>query len=311
MDHSATSINLFDPLCAELKSKILENEECNLPSTRYWRHGWDRLISNPSSLFAICFLFALITMAIVGPLMSPYTYSETHLALKNSPPNWNHLFGTDELGRDLFTRCWWGARISLFVGLTASAFDLMIGVFYGSIAAFCGRKIDETLMRLADVLYSIPYLLIVILLIVIMGSGVGTIILALVLTGWITMARIIRSKVLQIMQQDFIKAAYGLGASRKRILMRHLIPNAIGSIIVTLTLTIPTAIFAEAFLSFLGLGVQSPIASWGAMANDGLAALRYYPWRIFFPGALICLTMISFNLLGDGLRDTLDPRMEK
>ena len=164
-------------------------------------------------------------------------------------------------------------------------------------------------MRLADILYSIPYLLVVILLMVIMGSGLATIIIALAMTGWINMARIVRGQILQLKQLDFVKAATALGASRRRILLRHLIPNAMGPIIVTLTLTIPSAIFAEAFLSFLGLGVQAPIASWGTMANDGLPAMRYYPWRLFFPASFISLTMLSFNLLGDGLRDAFDPRL--
>ena len=165
-------------------------------------------------------------------------------------------------------------------------------------------------MRFADILYAIPYLLVVILLMVVIGSGISTIILALTMTGWINMARIVRSQVLQIKRQDFVLAAVALGASKRRILLRHLIPNAMGAILVTLTLTIPAAIFAEAFLSFLGLGVQAPIASLGTMANDGLAALRYYPWRLFFPAGLISLTMLSFNVLGDGLRDALDPRLK-
>ncbi len=250
-------------------------------------------------------------MAIIGPWISPYTYYETQLSLKNEPPSATFWFGTDELGRDLFTRCWWGARISLFVGITASIVDLVIGVLFGAIAALLGGKTEEWMMRLADILYAIPYLLVVILLMVIIGSGITTIILALTITGWIDMARIVRSQILQIKQLDFVRAAFALGASRRRVLLRHLIPNAMGPIIVTLTLTIPSAIFAEAFLSFLGLGVQAPIASWGTMANDGLPALRYYPWRLFFPAGLISLTMLSFNILGDGLRDALDPRLKK
>jgi len=256
-------------------------------------------------------LTLLLFMAIIGPLISPYTYYETQLPLKNESPNSTFWFGTDELGRDLFTRCWWGARISLFVGVTASFVDLVIGVLFGAIAGLLGGKREEWMMRFADILYAIPYLLVVILLMVIIGPGIMTIILALTITGWINMARIVRSQILQIKQQDYVRAAFALGASRRRVLLRHLIPNAMGPIIVTLTLTIPSAIFAEAFLSFLGLGVQAPIASWGTMANDGLPALRYYPWRLFFPAVFISLTMLSFNLLGDGLRDAFDPRLRK
>lgn len=300
----------FQPL-SEKERKSLEEKTLFTPSLPYWKDAYLRLKKNKAALFALFTLALLTLMAIIGPFLSSYTYYQTQLSLKNTPPNSTFWFGTDELGRDLFTRCWWGARISLFVGLTASFIDLVIGVFYGATAAFLGNKIEEWMMRIADILYSIPYLLVVILLMVVIGPGITTIIIALTLTGWINMARIVRSQILQIKQQDYVKAATALGAGHFRILLRHLIPNAMGPIIVTLTLTIPSAIFAEAFLSFLGLGVQAPIASWGTMANDGLPALRYYPWRLFFPAALISLTMFSFNLLGDGLRDALDPRLRK
>lgn len=278
-------------------------------ASNYWQESWQRLLSNRAAtagLFILCFL---IFMAIIGPFLTPYTYYETHLQMKNQPPSLHFWFGTDELGRDLFTRVWWGARISLFVGISASLIDLIIGVLYGSLAGSWGGKIEEAMMRIADILYSIPYLLVVILLMVIIGSGIMTILIALTITGWISMSRIVRGQILQLKELDFVLAAQTLGASRMRILLRHLIPNAMGPIIVTVTLTIPTAIFAEAFLSFLGLGVQAPIASWGTMASDGLPALRYYPWRLFFPAGFISLTMLSFNLLGDGLRDAFDPKM--
>lgn len=283
-----------------------------LPSSvtyNYWQDSWSRLQGNRVAMAGLFMLLLLIFMAIIGPLLTPYTYYETHLHLKNLPPSSQFWFGTDELGRDLFTRVWWGARISLLVGIVASLIDLAIGVFYGSLAASFGGKIEEIMMRIADILYSIPYLLVVILLMVVIGSGITTIIIALTITGWISMARIVRGQILQLKELDFVKAARCMGAPRLRILFYHLIPNAFGSIIVTVTLTIPTAIFAEAFLSFLGLGVQAPIASWGTMANDGLPALRYYPWRLFFPAGFISLTMLSFNLLGDGLRDAFDPRL--
>ena len=257
------------------------------------------------------FLCVLITLAIVGPMLTDYTYYETHLHLKNTPPTGKFWFGTDELGRDLFTRIWWGARISLFVGITAAVIDVAIGIFYGAFAAMCGGKTEEMMMRFADILYSLPYLLIVILLMVVMGPGIFTIIIAMTLTGWINMARIVRAQILQLKHIDFATAAHAIGASRTRVLIRHLIPNTIGTIITTMTLTIPAAIFTEAFLSFLGLGVQAPIASWGTMANDGLSALRYYPWRLFFPAAFISFTMLAFNVVGDGIRDAFDPRLRK
>lgn len=299
----------LDSLSSSL-SKLGAPPAISLPvGQSYWQDSWQRLKSNRVAMMGLAILLVLLCMAIVGPFLTPYTYYETHLHLKNEPPSHNFWFGTDELGRDLFTRVWWGARISLLVGIVASMIDLVIGVLYGSLAALLGGKWEELMMRMADILYSIPYLLVVILLMVVIGSGITTIIIALTITGWIGMARIVRSQILQIKELDFVKASQALGASRFRILLTHLIPNAFGSIIVTVTLTIPTAIFAEAFLSFLGLGVQAPIASWGTMANDGLPALRYYPWRLFFPAGFISLTMLSFNLLGDGLRDAFDPRL--
>ncbi|MBY0529855.1 MAG: ABC transporter permease [Rhabdochlamydiaceae bacterium] len=298
---------LFEPL--DLNQKKAVEESLVVKPISYWKDARRRLAANRSAVFGLVTLSVLILFAILAPLFSPYTYYETQLQLKNLPPNSQFWFGTDELGRDLFTRCWWGARISLFVGISASLIDLVIGVLYGAFAGLIGGKTQEWMMRFADILYAIPYLLVVILLMVVIGSGITTILIALTLTGWINMARIVRSQILQLKQLDFIRAAEAIGASRFRILLRHLIPNTMGSIIVTVTLTIPSAIFAEAFLSFLGLGVQAPIASWGTMANDGLSALRYYPWRLFFPATFISLTMLSFNLLGDGLRDAFDPRL--
>lgn len=277
----------------------------------YWNDACRRFRQNKLAMFGLFLLLVLIIGAIFIPFVSLHTYYETHLHLKNTPPGNQFWLGSDELGRDLFTRIWWGARISLFVGMTAAIIDMVIGALYGALAGMVGGKVEEFMMRLSDVLYSLPNLLIVILLMVSMKPGVFTIIIALSITGWINMARIVRGQILQIKQNDFVMAAYMLGAKRTRILVRHLIPNCIGSIITTMTLTIPTAIFTEAFLSFLGLGVQAPIASWGTMASDGLSALCYYPWRLFFPACFISITMLAFNLVGDGVRDAFDPRLRK
>lgn len=300
------SHELFDalepsPACAEETA----------PPSSYWKDAFVRLKANRLASVAGCLLIGLFLMAIFAPFFSSHSYYETHLQLKNQPPGRTFWFGTDELGRDLFTRCWWGARISLFVGISASLIDLVLGVLYGACAALFAGRLGEGMMRIADILSSIPYLLVVILLMILFGAGLTSILLALTLTGWINMARIVRGQLLQTKACDFVLAAVACGASRKRILFQHLIPNAIAPIIVTLTLTIPSAIFAEAFLSFLGLGVQAPIASWGTMANDGLPALKYYPWRLFFPALFISITMLSFNVLGDALRDALDPRMRR
>jgi oligopeptide transport system permease protein len=209
----------------------------------------------------------------------------------------------------MFIRICYGARISLFVGIMAALIDLIIGVLWGGVAAFAGGKVDNLLMRICDILHAVPHLLMVVMLMVVMRPGIIPIIIALTITGWINMARIVRGQIFQLKEREYILAAVALGASKGRILFKHLIPNAIGPIIVTMTLTIPMAIFTEAFLSFLGLGVQVPMASWGTMASDGLPAMRYYPWRLLFPACFMSVTMLAFNLLGDALRDALDPKL--
>lgn len=255
--------------------------------------------------FGLITLSLILIFALIGPLISGYTYDETHLALKNQPPSTLFWFGTDDLGRDVFTRIGYGARISLFVGISAALIDLCIGVLWGGLAAYAGGKIDEVMMRCADILYTLPYLLVVIALMVALGPGLLSILIAITLIGWISMARIVRGQFLLIKQQEYVLAAIAMGASRRRIFFKHLLPNSLGPIIVTLTLTIPSAIFVEAFLSFLGLGIQAPIASWGTMANEAIPALHYYPWRLFFPAFFISLTILSFNLIGEKLKDLL------
>ena len=277
-------------------------------SISLWHYGWRAFTNNRFSLMGLSFLCILTLLALLVPLFTPYAYDETHLHLKNTSPCAQFWFGTDELGRDLFTRIFWGARISLGIGIAASLIDLVIGVLFGSFAALVKGKTEKVLMRTADILYSIPYLLVVILLMMWIGSGFMAILIALTFTGWIKMARVVRGQLLQVREMDFIKAAIALGSSKKRLLFCHLIPNCSGQILITLALTIPSAIFAEAFLSFLGLGIQAPFASWGTMANDGLTALKIYPWRLFFPAGFICLTLFSFSLVSEGLRDAFDPR---
>lgn len=269
---------------------------------------WQKFRTNRLGISALYFLGLIILMAMLGPSLSGYSYDQMHLTVKNAPPSLTFWFGTDELGRDLFTRVWHGARISLLIGLIAALIDIAIGFAWGATAALAGGKVDETMMRIADILYAVPYLLIVILLMVFLGPGVFSILAALTVIGWITMARLIRAKIMHLKTQEFVVAASALGASSWHILKVHLIPNSLGTIIATLTLTIPSAIFAEAFLSFLGLGIQAPVASWGTLINDGLSALYYYPWRLFFPSLLTSLTLLAFNCLGEALRDAADFR---
>jgi oligopeptide transport system permease protein len=204
-----------------------------------------------------------------------------------------------------------GASISLRVGLFAALIDLVIGVIYGGIMGYYGGRIDEFMNRAAEIMYSIPHLLIIIILVVVMEPSLFTIVIALGLTGWVNMAWIVRGQIMQLKNQEFVLASRAIGAGSARIIFRHLIPNALGTIIVTLTLTVPSAIFSEAFLSFLGLGVQSPAASWGTMIADARSAMQIFPWRIFFPALFISLTMLAFNIFGDGLRDAFDPKIRK
>ena len=284
-------------------------EEVSIPIISYWKDAWMRFYANRLALISLLILIFLILCAIIIPFISRYTYHDTHLFCRNQPPSIRFPFGTDELGRDLFTRVWLGARVSLFIGITVAIIDMFIGVLYGAFAGLVGGKVEELMMRFADVLYSVPYLLVVILLIVIMNAGIMTVVFALTITGWINMARIVRGQILQIKEYDYVIAAHMFGGTKWHILIHHLIPNCIGSIVTTMTMTIPIAMFTEAFLSFLGLGIQVPIPSWGTMASDGLPALRYYPWRLFFPSIFISITIFALNVLGNGIRDAFDPRL--
>lgn len=292
-------------------SKASEAERISKPSLSFWKDVSIRFRKNKLAMFGIVLLILLIFMAIFGPHMTDHDYRTNNLMNTNKAPNSEHWFGTDDLGRDVFARTWAGARISLFIGVAAALVDFFIGVFYGGLAGYKGGRIDDVMMRIADILWGVPYLLLVILLMVVLGQGVGTMILAMTITGWINMSRIVRGQVLSLKNQEFVLASRTLGADLPRIMGKHLIPNTMGPILVTMTLSVPSAIFTEAFLSYLGLGLTPPLASWGTMASDGLPALKYYPWRLFFPATFICLTIFAFNVIGDGLRDALDPRLRK
>lgn len=290
----------------EKQAEVIQRE-----SLSAWRDSWQRLRQNKMAMTALVVLGLIVLAALIGPLFSKFNYYSNDLLSTNKPPSSEHWFGTDDLGRDIFVRTWYGARISLIVGLAAAAIDLFIGVIYGGIMGFFGGRVDNIMNKISEILYAIPYLLVVILLLVVMEPSLGTIILALTITGWITMSWIVRGEIMQLKNREFVLASRSMGAGSGRLLFRHLLPNAVGPIIVTITLSVPNAIFAEAFLSFLGLGVQAPVASLGSMINDSLTGWLYYPWRFLFPAILISLTMLSFNIFGDGLRDALDPKLKK
>lgn len=285
-----------------------ENEDLFITSSP--RQFARSFFKHKMAFLGLIVLICIFIMAIVGPIVSGYEGSKQSLMAANLKPDSNHWFGTDDLGRDVFTRVWLGARISLGIGIVAAILDIFIGILIGSIAGYAagrnkiGDLIDSSLMRIIETLYGIPYLLVVILLLVLMKPGLLTMIIALSLTGWISMARIVRAQVLQMKQRQFVIAAELLGTNHFDILRKHILPNIIAVIIVNLTFTIPSAIFAESFLSFLGLGVQAPSASWGTMANDALGVILSGEWwRLFFPSLLIALTMFAFNAIGDGLQD--------
>ena len=266
---------------------------------------------NKMATLGLAVIVVLILIAVFVPLFSSHSYDEQNLMMPNQSPSSEHWFGTDNLGRDIFIRVLYGARISLAIGIVASLLNFFIGVIYGGIAGFCGGKVDRVMMNIVDILYSVPTLLYVILLMVVLKPGLINIFIALGIGYWLQMARIVRGQILAMKQQEFILAARCIGASRMRILLRHLIPNAMGAIVVTMTLAIPDAIFTEAFLSFIGLGVSAPMASWGVLASEGVNNIRAYPFQLFFPAAAISITMLAFNFLGDGLRDVLDPKMRR
>jgi oligopeptide transport system permease protein len=292
-------------------SSAYEAEKISKPSLSFWKDVSIRFRKNKLAMFGIVVLVLLIIMAIFGPHMVKYDYASNDLMNTNKPPSSEHWFGTDDLGRDVFARTWEGARISLFIGVAAALVDFTIGVLWGGISGYKGGRTDELMMRFADILWGVPYLLLVILLMVVLGQSLTTMIIAMTITGWINMARIVRGQVISLKNQEYVLASRTLGAGLTRIMGRHLIPNTMGPILVTMTLTVPSAIFTEAFLSYLGLGLTPPLASWGTMASDGLPAIKYYPWRLFFPATFICLTIFAFNVIGDGLRDALDPRLRK
>jgi len=281
------------------------------PSATFRQAAWRRLKKNKLAMIGLCTILLIFLLALIGPLLSSGSYSDQNLMQTNKPPSAEHWFGTDNLGRDLFIRVLYGARISLSIGVVASFLNLTIGVFYGGIAGFLGGRVDRVMMNIVDILYGIPVLLYVILLMVVLQPGLTNIFIALGIAYWLNMARIVRGQILSLKEQEYVIAAQTIGASNWRILVHHLLPNSMGPIIITMTLAIPEAIFTEAFLSFIGLGVAAPMASWGVLASEGITSLRSYPFQLFFPAMAISITMLAFNFLGDGLRDALDPRVRR
>ena len=266
---------------------------------------------NKRAVVGLIILSIVVLMAILGPVFSPYSYEEQNMALRNAEPSAQHFFGTDKMGRDIFVRILYGARISLGVGAVAAFVNLIIGTLYGGIAGYVGGKVDMIMMRVVDIIYSVPSMLYIVLIMLWLGAGVGSIILGISITCWIGMARIVRAEVKSLREQEFTMAAFVLGASSKRILIKHLLVNAIGPIIVNITLQVPQAIFTEAWLSFLGVGISAPKASWGTLCEAARELILVYPMQTVYPLVAICLTIISFNFVGEGLERALDPKRKR
>ena len=303
--------HLNDPLFDTDDSAYADADKLNRPSVTYWSDAWRRFRGNKVAMVSAVILVLVIFMAVFQPMASPYTYDEQDLFAINQGPSSEHWFGTDELGRDIFVRCWEGARVSLLIAFVVAVLNGTIGILYGGIAGYFGGLADNVMMRFCELIASIPQMLWVVLLILIMRPGIFPIIIAIAATGWIGTARLFRGQVFSLKESEFVMASRTMGAGSIWIILKHLLPNAMSPIIISMANVIPGAIFSEAFLSYIGLGVPLPTASWGILASDGANKLLSYPYQLFFPSLLICITMLCFNLMGDGLRDALDPRMRQ
>lgn len=281
------------------------------PGSSLWRDAWRRLAKNRMAVVSAIILVLVVLAAFLGPQFSGQSYETQDLRLGATPPSANHWLGTDTLGRDLFVRILYGGQISISVGLCATAVALTIGVLYGTVSGFLGGKVDAFMMRIVDIIFALPFTVFVILLMVFFGRKFVLLFAAIGAVQWLTMARIVRGQVQSLRHQEFIEAAEALGLSKLRIIFRHMIPNALGPIIVYATLTVPSVMLLEAFLSFLGLGVQPPMSSWGVLIKEGADSMEEFPWLLIYPGLFLAVTLFSLNFLGDGLRDALDPRAAK
>ncbi|MGL4848403.1 MAG: ABC transporter permease [Clostridium sp.] len=304
---------MFTPISKEEKTF----EKNVRPSVGYWKDAWRRLKSNKVAIVSLIIIVLFVLAVIITPMVSQYTYDGQDKMASNLGPSMDHFMGTDTLGRDLFVRVMMGAKYSLIVGIGAAIINLVIGVVYGAVAGFFGGKIDNIMMRIVDCLYSIPTMIYAVLIMAVLkGSnfdetGMVSIMIALSISYWVGMARIVRGDILQLKEQEFVLAAKALGASKFRILFKHLIPNCIGSIIVTMTLLIPQAIFTESFLSYIGLGINAPRASLGTLCSEAQTLISTHPTQLFFPALAICIIILAFNLLGDGLTEALDPKHQR
>ena len=293
--------------------ELLDESEKNsdfiaIQSKTFLKDTWDRFKKNRLALIGLIFLTLMILAAIIIPMVSPYGYEEQNMALRNALPSLEHPFGTDKFGRDILVRVMYGARISLAIGFASAGINLVVGIIYGGVSGYLGGKVDMVMMRIIDIIYSVPSILYTLLILMVFGNNILSMVIAISITSWIQMARQVRTQVMSLKEMEFAMAAKVLGASHMRILMKHLVVNALGPIIVCLTMMVPNAIFTEAFLSLVGIGLDPLIPSWGRLANDCRQLLFTYPIQIIWPIAAICMTVLSLNFIGDGLGEALEAK---
>ena len=300
-----------EKLFRKLRPEEKNDEFIAVESQTFMQAAMKNFKSNKRAVIGAIVLVIVILMAIFGPMLSPYSYETQDSTIRNAAASSAHWFGTDKFGRDIFVRILYGARISLMVGLVAAIINLLIGTVYGGISGFIGGRTDMIMMRLVDIIYSVPAMLYIVLIMLIFGASVTSVMIGISISSWIDMARIVRQEIRSLKEQEFAMAAFVLGASSKRILFKHLMVNAVGQIIVTVTLMVPQAIFTEAWLSFLGVGISAPLASWGTLAQDARALIEVYPMQTAYPMLAICITIFAFNFVGEGLGTALDPKAKR
>lgn len=290
-------------------TKGLSGEQLSKPALTYWRDVWRRFKANRLALLGLIILVLVVLTLYIGPTLCGQNYQHMNGAARNVSPNSTYWFGTDDAGRDLFSRVCVGGRISIIIGLCCTLVMFIIGSLLGALAGLKGGLVDDIIMRVCEFVGNLPYLIIVVILSIVLGQSMFSLVFAMSLTAWVGTTRMVRGQILQIKEQDYVQAATALGAGTGRIMLKHLIPNTLGIIMVDITMSVPGFIFSEAFLSYIGLGVQAPKTSWGALASAGQQTMMFHPYQLFFPCVMIVLTILAFHLIGDGLTDALDPKL--
>ncbi len=302
---------LTDDLFERIGTEGLSGEDIGTKSLTYWADVWRRFRSNKMAILGLVLLVLVVCLLFAGPAISGQDYQFIDASIKNQGPSAEHWFGTDDMGRDLFTRVCVGGRVSIYIGLACTCVMFVVGSLVGALAGLKGGWVDDLIMRICELIGNLPYLIIVVILSMVMGRSLFSLVFAMSLTSWVGTTRMVRGQILQIKEMDYVQAAKALGADTKRIILKHLLPNTLGIIMVDVTMSVPGFIFSESFLSYIGLGVRPPETSWGALASAGQQQLMFYPHQLFFPCLLIVITILSFHLIGDGLSDALDPKLRQ